>query len=509
VLKYASPVALKPDGPDRWSGEVVPFEDVFTLYLMVQRRPDGSLDAYLRNPERNYGLQLGIERLTIEGNRVNLLGRRPGQQEDRAMATGVYDPENEVITLNFPARGGTYDFRREGTQSAFYPRGLNAGRYTYRPPLQRDDGWPTGTLKWANIDRTGIEAFIQMILDRPMESVRTPQIHGILVARHGRLVLEEYFHGDHRDKLHDLRSAAKSLTATIAGAALQTGSPLELSSRVYDFMRDLDGSPELEPEKRAMTLEHLLTMASGFYCDDTDPDAPGNEDTLFDQTDEPDYYRYTLRLPMVTMPGERAVYCSVNANLVLGVIAHALGESPLYTFDRLIGEPLKIHRYAWLLDPAGNPYGGGSVHFLPRDFMKLGQLMLNGGSWKGRQILDPQYVTRASNRLYHLRNIYYGFLWWGIDFPYKERTVRAFFAGGNGGQGVLVIPELDLVIATYGGNYSDRATIHIQQELTPRYILPAVREVGDDGDIPAPPGNYVSPYGPSPNAGPVIRPPRD
>jgi CubicO group peptidase (beta-lactamase class C family) len=496
-------VTLTPDAPDRWSGEVVPLEDVFTIYLVVRLQPDGTLGAYLRNPERNLGLQLGVERLIFEGGRVSLLGRRAGQPEPRTVAEGVYDPRSEVITLNFPARGGSYDFRREGDQSAFYPRGRNPGRYAYRPPPRRDDGWPTATLEWANLDRAALEAFVQLIIDRPMESVRTPQVHGVLIARHGRLVFEEYFHGEHRDKLHDTRSAAKSLTATIVGAALQAAAPVTLSSRVYDVMRDTSASYQRESARQAMTLEHLLTMSSGFHCDDADPDAPGNEDTMLDQAEQPDYYRFTLRLPMIAAPGERAVYCSINPNLALGVVSRAMGESPLRLFDRLLGDPLQIRRYAWLLDPAGNPYGGGSVHFLPRDFMKLGQLMLNGGSWNGRQVLGRDYVSRASDRLYHLRNIYYGYLWWGIDFPYRSRTVRAFFAGGNGGQGVTVIPELDLVVATYGGNYSDRVGIHIQQELIPRYILPAVRESGDDGSASAAPRDYVSPYGPSANAGPV------
>ena len=86
---------------------------------------------------------------------------------------------------------------------------------------------------------------------------------------------------------------------------------------------------------------------------------------------------------------------------------------------------MKIRRYGWGLDPAGNPYGGGSMHFLPRDFMKFGQLMLNGGTWEGRRILSRDFVARAAAPLYHLRSIYYGYLWWAEDYPYKDRTVRA------------------------------------------------------------------------------------
>jgi CubicO group peptidase (beta-lactamase class C family) len=311
-------------------------------------------------------------------------------------------------------------------------------------------------------------------------------------------------HGQNRDKLHDTRSAAKSLTATIVGAAIQSGAPLELSTPVYEVMNGGRFPEDLEPRKRAMTLEHLLTMSSGFFCDDTDPAAPGNEEAMLDQTDEPDYYRFTLKIPMASAPGEKAVYCSVNPNLALGVVSRAMEESPLDIFDRLIGRPMKIDRYGWVLDPAGNPYGGGSVQLLPRDFMKLGQLMLDGGEWQGRRILGRDFVSRASAPQYHLRNIYYGYLWWGIDFPYKDRTVYAFFAGGAGGQGVIVVRELDLVVAVFAGNYGSRdAAIHIQHELLPRYILPAVREPGDDMSAPVKEREFVTPYGPSPYSGRV------
>ncbi len=501
--RYVSLVRLQPEGANRWSGEVVPFEDVFTFYLLARKRPDGSLGVLLRNPERDYGAWLGVDRLVRDGNGVKLIGTRPGQKEG-VLASGTWDAESEVITFTFPSRGGTYDFHRDSEQSDFYPRGKNPSRYIYHPPPAREDGWPTGTLDEVDIDRAAIERFIQKIIDTPMESVDSPEIHAFLIARHGKLVLEEYFHGASRDTLHETRSAAKSVTATIVGAALQAGAPLKLSTPVYQIMNGGAFPADLEPRKRAMTLEHLLTMSSGYFCDDSNPDAPGGEEIMINQDDEPDYYRFTLKVPMASAPGEKAVYCSSNPNLALGVVGRATGEFPLDTFDRLLGEPLKITRYGWPLDPAGHPYGGGSPQFLPRDFMKFGQLMLNGGTWQGRRILGSDFVARASAPLYHLRGIYYGYLWWGIDYPYKNRTVHAYFAGGAGGQGVMVIPELDLVIANFAGNYSSKGSIDTQQNLTPRYILPAVREPGDDKNAPViPREDYVTPYGRSDASGPV------
>jgi CubicO group peptidase (beta-lactamase class C family) len=487
----ATPVTLSADGPDRLRGNVDPPPVHFTFYLMARKRPDGTLAVLLRNPERDYGAWLGVDRMTCDGNAVKLIGRRQGKE--REVASGAYDADNDVITLTFADRGGSYDFRRDGDSSDFYPRGRHPGRYAYHPPLSRDDGWPTGTLDEADIDQAGIEKLIQIFLDAPMEQPETPTVHGLLIARHGKLVLEEYFHGEHRDELHETRSASKSVTAVIAGAAMQAGVPLQLSTHVYQIMNGGIFPPDLEPGKRAMTLEHLLTMSSGYYCDDNDEAAPGNEDAMLDQTDEPDYYRYTLKIPMATAPGDMAVYCSANANLALGVVGRAMGESPLDIFDRLVAVPMKINRYGWGLDPAGHPYGGGSVQFLPRDFMKFGQLLLNGGTWQDQRILSRDYAARATAPLYRLRGMYYGYLWWSIDYPYKARTVRAFFAGGTGGQAVIVIPELDLVIATYGGSYSSSGTFYVQMEITPRYLLPAVREAGDDKRAPVIPREDFAP----------------
>src|SRR6185295_19348270 len=280
--------------------------------------------------------------------------------------------------------------------------------------------------------------------------------------------------GEHRDKPHMTRSAAKSVTAIIVGAVMQAGTPLKLTSPVYEVMNGGTFPPDLEPQQRTMTLEHLLTMSPGFFCDDNNDDAPGNEETMWDQTTEPDFYRFTMKVPMATPPGENSVYCSASPNLALGMVGRATKEFPIYSFDRLIAGPMKIGPYAWLLDPAGNPYGGGGSMFLPRDFMKFGQLMLNGGTWEGRRILSKEFVAAASTPKYHLARIYYGYNWWMQDYPYEDRKVRVVQALGAGGQILTVVPELDLVVATFAGNYSSRTQIDFGPNYVPRYILPAV-----------------------------------
>lgn len=340
-----------------------------------------------------------------------------------------------------------------------------------------------------------------------MDSADAPQIHALLIARHGRLVLEEYFHGYDRNQLHETRSAGKSVTAVTLGAAMHAGVPLALASPVYQVMNGGRFPPDLDPLKRTMTLENLLTMSSGYFCDDTNDAAPGNEETMQDQTTEPDWYRYTLRVPLATPPGENSVYCSASPNLALGMLGAVTRETPLRTFDRLVAVPMTIRQYAWPLDPVGHPYGGGGLRLTPRDFLKFGQLMLNGGLWQGHRLLDAAFVANATAPLYHLRNVYYGYLWWAEDYPYKNRTVRSYSMRGAGGQLVTVVPDLDLVVATTSGNYSSRIQITYTGTIAPRLVLPAVREPGDDPNAPVKDGDFVTKYGRSSDGSRVARPP--
>lgn len=218
-------------------------------------------------------------------------------------------------------------------------------------------------------------------------------------------------------------------------------------------------------------------MTSGFYCDDSDPKAPGNEDKIADQTDEPDYYKLALKLPMESDPGTHPVYCSISPHLAGGVLSRAAGKSLPVLFHELIAEPMQIRRYHMNLSPSGDAYMGGGIRFLPRDFMKLAQMHMNGGTWNGRRIVSEEWARRATSPLQRLgRRGGYGYLWWLDERPYKGRTVKTYLAGGNGSQVAMAVPELDLVIGFWGGNYSGTTGFIPQDVYVPEWILPAVQD---------------------------------
>lgn len=478
--RFASPLILVRVGKTaRWAGRIDPIEDEFTMYLKVEPAADGSMRAFLKNPERNAGFFMRVASLERDGSVVRLLGGATNAEPAPVLTTGVLSDD----VMSIPLRGGTYDFQRvaDNAASDFYPRSRPGGgaAYQYRMPTPLDDGWPIASPEDVGMSRAALETCVRMIIGMPIDSLSSMEIHGVLIARHGKLVLEEYFHGENRDKPHDTRSAAKSLTSVLLGAAIQNGAPLSAQSFVYQVMNGGTFASDLDPRKRAVMVEHLLTMSSGLDADDSDPKSPGNEDAIMEQTEEPDFWKLTLGLNMIREPGERAVYASMQPNLVGGVIRTATGRPQVDLFHELVAEPLQIDRYWLPLMQNGEPYMGGGARFLPRDFMKLGQLMLNGGTWGGHRIVTKAWAERSTSPLVeigskHKKN--YGYLWWITEYPYHGRTISAFFAAGNGGQIVMGIPELDMVIAFYAGNYSDRVLFRTQRHLIPEYVLPAVLE---------------------------------
>jgi CubicO group peptidase (beta-lactamase class C family) len=473
--RYATPVVLRADGDGRWTGQVEPREDHLTYFLPVTRGADGRFSTYLRNPERNQGVFLGVSHIEQDGDVLRLFGTPRGQDEARVVSTGRRDPE--AGTFSLPLYGSTFDFAREaGRSSPFYARGNPPERYRYVPPVRLDDGWPVSTLEQEGIDQAAIERFIQKLIDMPQETVSTSQVHSVLIARHGKLVLEEYFHGFDRDTPHDTRSASKSWTNVLIGAAMQAGIPIRLDTPVYETML---GSvpPDLDPRKKAMTLEHLISMTAGFDCDDSG-ERPGDEDTMQQQTAETDWYRFSLNVPMAWTSGEQIVYCSMKPNLAAGMLEKVAGEPLPEMFYRLLAKPMRMGRYHLFLQPTGQAYGGGGHHFTTRDFMKLTQLFLNDGKWEGRQVVGQEWARKSGAALRVLSprsGQTYGYLWNSFAYPYQGRKLHAYFPGGNGGQVYIGIPDLDLLIAFTGGNYADPVLFRSQREFVPQDILPAIR----------------------------------
>lgn len=474
---YATPLELTDDGHGLWQGTVQPLQDRVSLYLVVSRADDGSLKAFIRNPEFNFGMRRAYK-VSLDGTDLTL----DDTQRKNDRLHGSYDPTRDTLSLELQGIA-TFDFTRRDRNHAlgFYPRTPGVDHYVYQQPAAEDDGWTTASLQDAGLDPKPLAALVQQILDSKTDWYTAPYIQGLLVAHHGKLALEEYFYGFDRERPHDTRSSGKTLTGTLVGLALDHGAKFSLDSPVYPLFPGYRDFANPDPRKQKITVEDLLTMNSGLACDDNDDDSPGNEDTMQGQDKQLDWYKYTLDLPMLYEPGNKtAVYCTAGINLLGGIVRNSTGTPLTEFFQEYYAGPLGIRDYHMNLDPLGNAYGGGGIYLKPRDMLKLGQLYLDGGKWDGVQVLSAKWVDAATTPHSHFPgNDYtpghdYGYTWHLFEAKVGDKTYKEYMAQGNGGQLVMVVPALDLAVVVTAGNYGNFPTWRtFFEDLMPRYLIPA------------------------------------
>ena len=476
---YATPLTLVAAGKGLWQGELDPLADHVSLYLVVSRADDGSLKAFIRNPEFNFGMHRAYK-LSLDGDRVTLDDTQ--RRNDRLQ--GTYDAEQDRLMVTLQGIGD-FSFSRRDRDHAlgFYPVTPAVDHYVYREPPPEDDGWNTATPEEAGLDPKPLAELVQQVLDTKTDWYTTPYIQSILVARHGKLALEEYFYGFDRERTHDSRSSGKTLAGTLVGIALDQGAKFGVDTPVYGLFPQYKEFANPDPRKQQITVEDLLTMNSGFACDDNDDDSPGNEDTMQGQDKQPDWYKYVLDLPMKYPPGNKqALYCTGGINLLGGIVKGATGMPLMEFFDRYYARPLGIRDYHMNLSPTGDAYMGGGIYLKPRDMLKLGQLYLDGGVWQGKRVLSAAWIKAATTQhSYFPANDYapghgYGYTWHLFQATVGGKTYAEYMAQGNGGQLVMVVPELDLAAVITAGNYANFPTWRkFFEELMPQYIIAAAK----------------------------------
>lgn len=464
---FASPLTLSRHGAT-WRANVQPLDGRFTLYLRIFRDAEGHLIGAFRNHEINSRGGASHFRVSEEGDAISFVASPDGGREVRRDATRLRDPDR--IRIFWPDVGSDLDLHRASAAEIanYTPRPQGEPAYVYRRPEQLRDDWRTARAQSVGIDEGALTTMVQSIVDGDPSARRASQIHSVLVAHRGRLVLEEYFHGYTRETPHDIRSAGKTFASIMLGAAMENGAPISPETPVYQLMAGLGPFQNPDPRKAHMTLAHLLTHTSGLACNDNDDNSPGNEGRLWGQAN-PNFWQYTLNLPQSFEPGERYAYCSANLNLVGGALNAATHESLPELFDRIIARPLQFGPYYWNVMPNGEGYLGGGAYLRPRDLLKVGQMYLDGGVWRGRRIVSRAWVERSTSPRIEIspattgltqeefENFYSpgvdGYAWHRYGVHVGDRTVEEYEANGNGGQFLIVVPEYDLVVVFTGGNY--------------------------------------------------------
>ncbi len=263
---------------------------------------------------------------------------------------------------------------------------------------------------------------------------RAPPLTSLLVARGTTTVAEVYFGEGGPNQGANLKSASKSILNALTGAALVDGRLDGLDRPIGPFFPDLLANA---PRKQQITISHLLTQQAGL------------ESTSFGNygawVASRDWVADALRRPFVDVPGGEMIYSTGTTHVLGAVLAEATGRSlRAYAQDRLF-DPLGVRIRSWQQSPAGRYFGGNNLSLTPRALLRVGQLYLNGGHFRGRQVLPSAWID-LSWRTY-VRETYhghqYGFLW----FTHTFGGERVAFAWGYGGQYLFVVPRLNLVVA--------------------------------------------------------------
>jgi CubicO group peptidase (beta-lactamase class C family) len=489
---FASPLVLRAAGPDRWRGTVRPHPDSLTLYLKVFRNENGLLVGAFRNPELSS--TGGASRFAVvrEGDAVTFRVPAPPDPPELRIDATLVAPDR--LRVRWPRTGQDIELtRRTPVQAAaFFPRPPDEPLYAYRRPPVTGDGWATARARDVGMDEAALARLVQRLIDADPAARRPALIHSLLVARRGKLVLEEYFFGFDRDRPHDSRSAGKTFAAVMLGAAMMRGASITPETPIYDLLKAKGPFANPDPRKDRITLGHLLTHTSGLACDDNDERSPGQEDTMQAQRAQPDWWKFTLDLPMAHDPGARYAYCTGGMNLAGAALTKVTGTWLPEYFDRTVARPLQFGPYYWNLMPTGEGYQGGGVFLRPRDLLKVGQAWLDGGTWHGRRIADKSWVALSTSPKVHIspqttgldaehfsesyNEADDGYAWHVYQLKSGARTYREYEATGNGGQLLMVLPELELVVVFTAGNYGQGGIWgRFRDQVMMEEIVPAVK----------------------------------
>ncbi len=309
-----------------------------------------------------------------------------------------------------------------------------------------------------------------------------PNLEALTLSQ-GILHSHAYFNGFGKDSLHDMRSAFKSVTALLIGIAIDKGFIQSVDQKVYAFFPEYRPYANWTGLKDSMSIEHLLTMKSGFDCGEWD----GTKDCEDQMSTTGDWIRFCLDLPLKNKPGSRWDYTSINSMLLGGVLAHATRMSVSAFADKYLFQPLGITCYRWTKDPSGHEMTAGSFYLSPREMNKIGQLVLQEGVYQNTRIVSQQWIramTRPRTRIENFSNVqicrnkiaipqptWYGYTWYSEQIKTPQFTYNVVFASGNGGQYIMVVKQLDLVV-TFSGNSYRSWKSKLPFDAMIRYILP-------------------------------------
>jgi CubicO group peptidase (beta-lactamase class C family) len=308
------------------------------------------------------------------------------------------------------------------------------------------------------------------------------QITSVIVARDDRVVYERYFDTAGAEALRNTRSATKTVTGMLVGAAIDRGL-LRPESLVLPFFPDRRPVANPDPRKERITVEDFLTMSSLLECDDENEFSRGNEERMYLVED---WVKFTLDLPIKGFPdwqpnpeqspyGRAWSYCTAGASTLGPLLERATKQSVPTFAQAVLFKPLGIESVKWQFQPLGSAMTGGGLQLRSRDLLKLGQLYLNNGRWQGHQVISEAWVRRSVSPHAHAReDTDYGYLWWLQTFQVNGQKITTYGMYGTGGNKVYVLPVQRVVVVVTTTNFRIAGAGALTDELFTSLIVPAL-----------------------------------
>jgi len=279
-------------------------------------------------------------------------------------------------------------------------------------------------------------------------------VNSLLVQINGDILIEEYFGQMNARRTNNIKSASKSILSLLTGIAIEEGFLKSTDQKINEFFPDyFKTNPD--SVKESITIKDLLTMRTGL------------ETTSFHNYGRwaisSNWIHFALDQPLEDSPGGRMIYSTGTTHLLSAILTKATGMSTRDFAIRYLFGPMDIQPGGWDRGPQGYYMGGNNMALRPGDMLKIGQMVMDMGTYNGRQIVPREWII-DSFKIYTRSNYNpydYGYLWWRR----KTAGYHVAFAWGNGGQYILMIPELESVIAVTSDNYGGNGSRRYQRDM--------------------------------------------
>ena len=297
------------------------------------------------------------------------------------------------------------------------------------------------------------------------------EFHSFMFLRHGKVIAEGWWNPYGPGLKHTLYSVSKSFTSTAVGFAVSEGR-LSVDDKIVSFFPA--GLPDsVSPFLAAITVRDMLNMLEG-----QDPDPSG----IVAATDS-DWVKKFMSIPIVHQPGTSFLYNTIGVYVLSAIVQKVTGQRLIDYLEPRLFKPLGISGADWEVSPQGINVGGWGLRLRTEDLAKVGELYLQKGNWKGKQLLPEKWIGDAVTSrndegpawAQHLSRDSsdwrqgYGYLFWRCRHG-------AFRADGAFGQYIIVMPDQDAVIAIT----SETADMQDELNLVWNDLLPAIH----DGPLP-------------------------